>query len=120
MRTMNIGTFGYMAPEILGLSPGNDPTVAYSVTVDIWAIGIIAVELLFEKHPFANIKEMLDYINGVRSLFDGSEPEIACTAPCKDFLKQLLNPDPIIRPTAGAASNHPWIGIGATPLQEES
>jgi serine/threonine protein kinase len=110
-----------MAPEILGFFQGNDPTVAYSVTVDIWAIGIITVELLFEKHPFANIKEMLDYINGVRPLYlDDSQQEIACTELCKDFLKQLLYPDPIIRPTAGAASNHPWIGIGATPLPEES
>ncbi|KAI6778104.1 uncharacterized protein J7T54_001524 [Emericellopsis cladophorae] len=68
LRTMQIGTFGYMAPEVMGFFSGNDPSVAYSVTVDIWAIGIIAFELLFKRHPFANVKHILDYVTGTEEL----------------------------------------------------
>jgi serine/threonine protein kinase len=121
---MQIGTFGYMAPEVLGFFSGNDPAVAYSVTVDIWAIGIITYELLFKRHPFLSVKDMLDYVNDSRQLdlkpASGSTEIIDV---CQDFVKSLLSPNPVTRPTAGAASNHTWIGLGApTPMDvdEES
>lgn len=121
---MQIGTFGYMAPEVLGFFSGNDPAVAYSVTVDIWAIGIITYELLFKRHPFLNVKDMLDYVNDARQLDlkPGSESTEIMDV-CQDFVKSLLSPNPVTRPTAGAASNHTWIGLGApTPMDvdEES
>lgn len=121
---MQIGTFGYMAPEVLGFFSGNDPTVAYSVTVDIWAIGIIAYELLFKRHPFLNVKDMLDYVNDTKELDLNRESSAEqITDICQEFVKSLLSPNPVTRPTAGAASNHAWIGLGApTPMDvdEES
>lgn len=121
---MQIGTFGYMAPEMLGFFSGNDPTVAYSVTVDIWAIGIMAYELLFKRHPFVNIKDMLDYVNNTQQLRMSGGPDTeGITEPCKEFVKNLLSPNPATRPAAGTASNHIWVGMGTTTprdVDEES
>ena len=108
-----------MAPEVLGFFSGNDPTVAYSVTIDIWAIGIIVYELLFKRHPFANVKDMLDYVNGAKELDFSGGSELGTAGSCQDFLKSLLSPNPVTRPTAGAASNHHWMGVGASPMSTE-
>ncbi|KAG9255484.1 calcium/calmodulin-dependent protein kinase [Emericellopsis atlantica] len=119
LRTMQIGTFGYMAPEVMGFFSGNDPSVAYSVTVDIWAIGIIAYELLFKRHPFVNVKDILDYVTGAEELRFSGRSELGTTEVCLDFLRSLLTPNPVTRPTAGAANNHSWFGREPSPMDTE-
>jgi serine/threonine protein kinase len=119
LRTMEVGTLGYMAPEVFGFSSGNDAAVAYSATIDIWAIGVIAFELLLKKQPFVSIKDLFDYVNGAKQLSLAGMYELGISESCQDFLKAVLSPNPVTRPTAGSAGNHVWLGTTATPMDTE-
>ena len=46
--SLSLGTAPYMAPEILAEE-------YYDQAIDVWAIGIIAFELLFDKRPFDGV-----------------------------------------------------------------
>ena len=46
--SLSLGTAPYMAPEILAAE-------SYDQAIDVWAIGIIAYELLFDERPFIGV-----------------------------------------------------------------
>ena len=46
--SLSLGTAPYMAPEILAAEN-------YDQAIDVWAIGIIAYELLFDERPFIGV-----------------------------------------------------------------
>jgi serine/threonine protein kinase len=119
LRTMHIGTFGYMAPEVLGFFSGNDPAVAYSVSIDIWAIGVISIELLLKQHPFSNVSDLVTYVHGTKQLDLVGVTGMNLSNTCRDFVSALLAPNPATRPTAGAASKHPWIAAGIPSADTE-
>lgn len=98
-----------MAPEVLGFFSGNDPAVAYSVSVDIWAIGIITVELLLKLHPFPNVSDLVSYVHGTKALELDSGAGANLSDDCRDFISGLLTPDPVTRPSASAAAAHSWL-----------
>jgi serine/threonine protein kinase len=106
LRT-NIGTRNYMAPEVLGF----DPLRAYSVAVDIWAIGIIALELLLKCHPFFDGPiDYLRYIQGSAGSDLGRFLADKGLAPsCRHFLQELLSPEAENRPTAAVARSDLWL-----------
>jgi serine/threonine protein kinase len=54
MKTRNVGTLEYTAPEIL-LSEGN-----YSEKIDVYSFSIVMYELFFEKHAFQEHRESLE------------------------------------------------------------
>lgn len=117
---MQIGTFGYMAPEVLTFA-NNDSPAAYSVAIDIWAIGVVAVELLLKRHPFSSILDLAGYVHGTRQLDIAGQNGATPSDKCQDFLRRLLSADPVNRPTAKVASRHPWlVERGPSVDREES
>jgi serine/threonine protein kinase len=96
-----------MAPEVLGF----DPFKAYSVAVDIWAIGIIAFELLLKCHPF--VDRSIDYRRYIHGSGEGDLDRFLAnkglSPSCRHFLRELLAPEAANRPTAVVARNHPWL-----------
>ncbi|KAI0400646.1 kinase-like protein [Xylaria palmicola] len=93
-----IGTVGYMAPEVFSSN-------SYSVSVDIWAIGIIAVELLLKQHPFPTVS---DLFLGAPLITD-TETSSILTESCRNFIRELLDVNPATRPSARAALSHLWM-----------
>lgn len=106
---MGVGTFTYMAPEVHGLVKPKHPgqTTSYSLTVDIWAIGVICYELLCHQHPFSDLSEFIHYI-GDKTLFPTNNMRFS-TETCIDFVRQAMCPDPDERPSSEIARRHPWI-----------
>ncbi|KAI1273132.1 kinase-like protein [Xylaria sp. FL0933] len=101
-----VGTHGYMAPEVCDLgSEGN----GYSVSVDIWAIGIIAIELLSRQHPLPTPYDLVDFVRGRKLLLTDTEQGAFLSEACRSFVRGLLNADPVTRPTAKMALSHPWL-----------
>jgi serine/threonine protein kinase len=111
----HVGTHGYVAPEVLGFFSDNAQSVPYSVSVDIWAIGIVAAELLLKRLPFLDICELTRYLDGSKQLDIGAD----FSHSCREFVRELLTPNPVTRPTAGSARNHLWVTAGIPPVDTE-
>ena len=96
------GTFLYMAPEQIEKK-------TYSITVDIWSIGIIMFMLLNNgRHPFyTKGNRRRTYIEKVKVT------KIKCFNKCSEMALSLLNKlleiNPLWRYTAEKALRHPWI-----------
>jgi serine/threonine protein kinase len=119
--TVNMfGTMGYAAPEALGYYDDNDETITYTMSVDIWAVGTIALTLMLGREVFPRPGDLARYVSRQRPL-DFSLQEGELTADCRDFITRMLAPDPVVRPTAISALAHPWLKQAATlPPSEDA
>ncbi|KAJ3016679.1 Serine/threonine-protein kinase 24 [Thoreauomyces humboldtii] len=99
-RTTFVGTPLYMAPEII---KGD----AYGCTVDIWSVGILAIELATGQPPRSNLHPMDILYATVKEdapLLKGSKG----SAQFQDFVKRCLTKDPEQRATAKVLLDHPF------------
>lgn len=114
LRTMERGTPGYMAPEAMGFFRNTNKNNEYSVSVDIWSIGVIAAELVLKESPFHNPAHLYEYINNRQTLDFDSVTDIVLSGSCRDFITGLMTPMYANRPTASDALRHPWLleGVG--------
>ncbi|EGC38197.1 hypothetical protein DICPUDRAFT_76173, partial [Dictyostelium purpureum] len=97
------GTPEFQAPEMV-------KRLGYSFPVDIWATGIILYILLCGHPPFQGKNNM-----AIMSLIIKSELKFDSpgwdnvSESAKDLIKQMLNPEPSQRLTAGQVLQHEWI-----------
>jgi len=97
------GTAEYVAPEVLLRTP-------YTVSVDMWAVGVITYILISGQMPFDDQNKMLLYkkiLNADYSL-EGEAWQNA-SKNSKDFISKLLVLEPKKRLKATEALNHAWI-----------
>jgi serine/threonine protein kinase len=90
----------YSAPEVLGQE-------VYSYKVDIWALGILACELLTGKVPFLakSYQELIDRINHGDYLIRLNEP---FTVECALFLTHCLQAVEEQRISISVITAHPF------------
>ncbi|KAJ8940449.1 hypothetical protein NQ318_007150, partial [Aromia moschata] len=89
------GTSIYMPPEMLLQH-------TYSELCDVWAVGIILYILLFGKYPFFSTKE-----EELRPT--AAAPPGIISSNVIDFIKSILQKDPVNRITAVEMLKHPWL-----------
>jgi len=99
-RFTMVGTPYWMAPEII-LEKG------YDQMVDIWAIGITAIEMIEGRPPLYDM-------NPMRAVFSiPSRPPPTLTDPAspilEDFVAKCLQKDPTMRMSADEMLEHPFI-----------
>ncbi|KAF5309518.1 hypothetical protein D9619_012404 [Psilocybe cf. subviscida] len=101
--TSMAGSFGYVAPEVL-LKQG------HGKPVDIWSIGIITYVLLCGYSPFRSddTKVLIKETTAAKIEFHERYWKNV-SAEAKQFIKTLLNPNPLQRPTAEEALKDPWL-----------
>ncbi|KAG8720166.1 hypothetical protein FRC08_001056 [Ceratobasidium sp. 394] len=110
------GTPVYLAPEIALCKRGE----SYTELVDSWSMGVIAWSILTNSVPFVD---------------DGGRPatrferqkidwsQLACrglSTECIDWIKRMMELDPIRRMTIRQALDHPWLAAEPGPQVEEA
>ena len=100
------GTHDCMAPEMVRC--GHGEVNGYGREVDLWAVGLMAYEMLVGHHPFQRPTEIatLTAILAADLVFP---PEAAVTDAAKDLIRRLLEPEPDRRATAVDALRHAWL-----------
>lgn len=116
-RRMSImGTFGYMAPEmVIMMGQSSAEKVGYTSAVDWWSLGVTIFRLLTGFRPFSDDNlssfiEMVPTVNGRRAPIGLTEyanlfqdipfPEYV-SAPARDIISRLLNVNECTRLGAG-------------------
>ncbi|KAG2436193.1 hypothetical protein HXX76_006505 [Chlamydomonas incerta] len=107
------GTLDYMAPEVLRCPPKNlpqenknNPYLHYNNSVDAWAVGVFAYELIVGFPPFAG-ETQLDSVDRIMHSVPEFPAKISEFA--KDFICQCLRKHPGDRPTVMELLHHPWV-----------
>ncbi|KAF1817594.1 calmodulin dependent protein kinase [Eremomyces bilateralis CBS 781.70] len=107
--TTMAGSFGYAAPEVM-LKHG------HSKPVDMWSLGVITYTLLCGYSPFRseNLTDLIQECTSGKITFHNRYwSDVSDDA--KDFINQLLQPEPHKRPASQQALNHVWFsGKNAT------
>lgn len=101
--TTKCGSILSVAPEMLIKDN-------YCPKVDMWGAGVILYELLSTQLPFYSDNETQYKKNIVKEKLklDDSTLWKNISDTAKDLVLQLLNKDPLTRPDATEALNHPW------------
>uniref|UniRef100_A0A061RBM0 Serine threonine protein kinase n=1 Tax=Tetraselmis sp. GSL018 TaxID=582737 RepID=A0A061RBM0_9CHLO len=112
---LRVGTLDCMAPEVV-MSPSLEETsysgvhnlIGYDEKVDVWAVGVLAYEVLVGRPPFSvsgdPVQTSTRILRGARAPF----PE-GLSAEAQDFISQALTLRPNERPSTMALLLHPWI-----------
>ncbi|KAJ9648429.1 Calmodulin-dependent protein kinase cmk2 [Coniosporium apollinis] len=101
--TTMAGSFGYAAPEVM-LKRG------HGKPVDMWSLGVITYTLLCGYSPFRseNLADLIEECKNGRVIYhERYWKEVSKDA--KDFINQLLTPDPNKRATSEQAMKHRWL-----------
>lgn len=115
LRTQ-VGTRGYLAPEVIGIYPVSDITTSgradtsYTSAVDMWALGEICFRMITNNQPvFSSPRDLFNYVTH-GSEFPAS-PLLAANASHNsiEFIKITMDPSPAKRISATDALLYPWI-----------
>ncbi|GFR49704.1 hypothetical protein Agub_g11855 [Astrephomene gubernaculifera] len=108
-----LGTLDYMAPEVLRCPDKHAPEdnkdrvdLEYDTSVDAWAMGVLAYELVVGRPPFGmSCREatMRAIVSAAPSLPDWMSPAAA------DFIRTALQRTPGRRSPVAQLLEHPWI-----------
>lgn len=97
------GSFGYAAPEVM-------TKAGHGKAVDIWSLGVITYTLLCGYSPFRSetIPELIEETRSGNIIFhERYWKDVSQDA--KDFIGELLQPQPDERPTCRQALEHRWL-----------
>ena len=93
-----VGTSHYLSPELL-----NDDKI--STSSDMWALGCVVYQMLVGRPPFTGTTDYSIFVQ-IR------ENKVAfpdfVSADARDLIKQLLQPDSLLRLNAQQTKAHPW------------
>lgn len=105
------GTPSFMAPETIGKPFLGLPRDADPFSADMWCLGESIACALTGKRTFSDNEHLLRYQNRQASFPDNVLKELSVSIDAIDFIRSLMDVDPLRRLTATQALNHPWIMV---------
>ncbi|KAJ2906547.1 Protein kinase wis1 [Zalerion maritima] len=117
----NIGCQSYMAPERITQGNGTFSAMGvgestYSVSSDIWSLGLSVIECATGKYPYP--PEVSSSILGqLNAIVDGEPPALpdVYSSTAKDFVQSCLHKIPAMRPSYTNLVQHPWLAPLSKP-----
>ncbi|KAK7428013.1 hypothetical protein QQZ08_005444 [Neonectria magnoliae] len=114
LTTMEIGTRGYMAPEMLGIYPsgreeGAGSGSAITLTIDMWAVGEIAHRKLTHKSAFKIEGDVWSYVKEGTSFPVHELKNIGASTHSIRFIQEAMAAASRNRLTAEEAMKHAWL-----------
>ena len=113
------GTLDYMAPEVLICPDKKRPEenkdktlLVYGTSIDVWAVGILAFELLTGSPPFEKDSRSDTYDS---IMYQEPELPVAMSSEAKSFILAALNKSSATRVTVFDLLKHPWITQYSNP-----
>lgn len=112
LRTTLCGSPCWMAPEVMlrAWKEGREQSDGYDYAVDIWSLGITALELAKGRPPFAEFAPSRVFSMVVQNPPPALDDETASrkkfSGNFKDFIAQCLQKDPQMRPSAAKLLKH--------------
>jgi len=99
LKTSNVGTPAYLAPEVLS----SEAACEYSESVDVYSFGILLIEILSKERPYAEQASNLDVVALAILILKGTRPRIheAIPTALKDLASSCWRDTPKERPTMG-------------------
>ncbi|KAJ4230755.1 hypothetical protein NW757_013953 [Fusarium falciforme] len=113
LRT-EIGTEGYVAPEVIGLVPPQSSS--YTVAVDMWALGALLFRMIVRRPVFPNSHDLVNHV--VHRIHPFSVSTLVATGAsqdCCNFVTKCMAADPKCHLKASEAALHPWIPTWRPP-----
>jgi len=108
-----IGTPFWMAPEVIKEDD-------YDYKADIWSLGITTIEMADGEPPYIHIHPMRAiFLIPQRAPPTVKRPE-SWSKDFNDFVKQCLQKDPTLRPTAKALMEHPFVRADVAKLRKNA
>jgi serine/threonine protein kinase len=113
VRTAQIGTRGFIAPEVLGLFCPNEfrgtANFSYTMGVDVWAVGEIVFRMISTRPTFPELGELVQYVIQGGQFPVGPLETAGSSAICCDFVQKMMTASPKNRMLTESALKHPWI-----------
>ncbi|ETS78914.1 hypothetical protein PFICI_08767 [Pestalotiopsis fici W106-1] len=103
LATQNVGSHGYVAPEVLRRSKSS-----YTAAVDVWSLGAIAYCLRTGSPPFPDVYKLVDYANGRRK-FPHLSIDKSSGYFCVDFVINTMRVEAQKRLTIEQCIAHDWL-----------
>lgn len=112
------GTPSYMAPETIGAPFLGRPNDADPFRADMWCLGETIAYALTGQNTFSGSKQLLSYQRHNILFPDSALKQSSASVDTIDFVRSLLQADPLRRPTASQALHHPWINGNRAPQSQ--
>jgi serine/threonine protein kinase len=107
-----VGTPNYIAPEVVRARTAAD----YSFNVDVWSLGITAIEMVTGETPFQEYSNQMALIWNIgrlsRAKLSAPSPPKPPDGMCEEgkrFIDLCLEPDPTTRPQSHALLSHEFV-----------
>lgn len=118
ISTENVGTLGWMAPEVYSVETGYDAAAA-----GVWSLGIMLFHMLTGFQPFVTLEGVNEDVRQFKLAWeilnvniDWSQKEFdVISYQAKDLLKRMTRADPRERYTLDQVKRHRWFKVDYRP-----
>lgn len=114
LGTMRRGTFGFIAPEMLGFIPDR----SHPYAADIWSLGTVVFRMVTGKLFMTDFGLLQKYVASELQFPSEYLASYGITKSLASFLRSLLAPLPKERPTITEIASHDWFQHSPHPPED--
>ena len=110
-RLTRIGTYDYMAPEILFESNDDEQNSSYTLAIDVWSLGCVLFRLLTQGFPFPKGRDLQLYLQSRKPFPSDILIKHNVSEDGVSLISKMMKSNPADRMTVTTALLHSWVTI---------